>query len=372
MIRFREYAQLDEARRVSAATRAILGQKFKSYEKWLSRFATMPFPLSRTMMKRLQVGEKDVKALHSTDADGLKTLIDIQGTAKQISAFTELSDVESGEIAVEGIATTGGFVAEIVGDVAFTGSFDIFTGSDRQGRRWLDLKQFTTNKEIQASNPDFFTGYERGYRDIIRTHTEKIVYNNSIRKFFEDVEYYVLPTRIMSTLDWMIVFWAGGQGKKILNKTDKEALADKGIIHNLQAALRNVASKYDVESTEWKRIVKEHKKIERKLKQTIFQMTKELFDFAEEYLTENWIEFSMLGGDPRKTSASYNEVVMDSIRIKKIYVDANSVIHDSSTKNLGSKSKPYLDDVKKIVGSIKLKVMESSDWNSLFRKWVRR
>ena len=101
-------------------------------------------------------------------------------------------------------------------------------------------------------------------------------------KFFEDVEYYVLPTRIMSTLDWMIVFWAGGQGKKILNKTDKEALADKGIIHNLQAALRNVASKYDVESAEWKRVVKEHKKIERKLKQTIFQMTKELFDFAEE------------------------------------------------------------------------------------------
>ena len=115
MIRFKEYSQLDEARRVSAVTKAILGQKFKSYEKWLNRFATMPFPLSRTMLRRLQVGEKDVKALHSTDADGLKTLIDIQGTAKQISAFTELIDISSGNVMVGGIATGGGFIAEVVG-----------------------------------------------------------------------------------------------------------------------------------------------------------------------------------------------------------------------------------------------------------------
>tara|TARA_B100000809_G_C15140196_1_gene532839 strand:+ start:8537 stop:9664 length:1128 start_codon:yes stop_codon:yes gene_type:complete len=375
MIRFKDYAQLDEARRVSAVTKAILGQKFKSYEKWLNRFATMPFPLSRTMLKRLQVGEKDVRALHSTDEDGLKTLIDIQGTAKQISAFTELQDIEAGKVTVEGIATGGGFIAEVVGDVAFKGSFDIFTGSDRQGRRWLDLKQFTFNKEIQASNPDFFTDYERGYLKIIRDHTEKILYNNSIRKFFEDVEYYILPpAKIIQDFDQTLVFWVGSQGKKIINKTDAEAREDKGIIHNLQAALRNTLSRKasTTPAPVWKRILKEHKNVEKKLKRTIFQITKDLFDFAEEYFTENWIEFSMLGGDPRKTSASYNEVVMDSITIKKIYVDADSVIYDSSTKNFGSKSKPYLDDVKEIVGSIKLKVMQSSDWSNLFRKWVRR
>ena len=177
MIRFKDYSQLDEARRVSAVTKAVLGQKFKSYEKWMNRFSTMPFPLSRTMLSRLQVGEKDVEALHSTDLDGLKTLIDIQGTAKQISAFTELEDILSGKNMVDGIATGGGFIAEIVGDVSFEGNFDIFTGSDRQGRRWLDLKQFIYNKQIQASNPNFFTDYERGYLKIIRDHTEKILYN---------------------------------------------------------------------------------------------------------------------------------------------------------------------------------------------------
>ena len=152
MIRFKDYSQLDEARRVSAVTKAVLGQKFKSYEKWMNRFSTMPFPLSRTMLSRLQVGEKDVEALHSTDLDGLKTLIDIQGTAKQISAFTELEDILSGKNMVDGIATGGGFIAEIVGDVSFEGNFDIFTGSDRQGRRWLDLKQFIYNKQIQGDS----------------------------------------------------------------------------------------------------------------------------------------------------------------------------------------------------------------------------
>ena len=375
MIRFKDYSQLDEARRVSAVTKAVLGQKFKSYEKWMNRFSTMPFPLSRTMLSRLQVGEKDVEALHSTDLDGLKTLIDIQGTAKQISAFTELEDILSGKNMVDGIATGGGFIAEIVGDVSFEGNFDIFTGSDRQGRRWLDLKQFIYNKQIQASNPNFFTDYERGYLKIIRDHTEKILYNNPIRKFFEDVEYYILPpAKIIQDFDQTLVFWVGSQGKKIINKTDAEAKEDKGIIHNLQAALRNTLSRKasTTLAPEWKRILKEHKNVEKKLKRTIFQITKDLFDFAEEYFTENWIEFSMLGGDPRKTSATYNEVIMDSITVKKIYVDADRVMQDINAINFGSKSKPYLDDIKEIAGRIPVKVMESPDWSNLFRKWIRR
>ena len=375
MIRFKDYSQLDEARRVSAVTKAVLGQKFKSYEKWMNRFSTMPFPLSRTMLSRLQVGEKDVEALHSTDLDGLKTLIDIQGTAKQISAFTELEDILSGKNMVDGIATGGGFIAEIVGDVSFEGNFDIFTGSDRQGRRWLDLKQFIYNKQIQASNPNFFTDYERGYLKIIRDHTEKILYNNPIRKFFEDVEYYILPpAKIIQDFDQTLVFWVGSQGKKIINKTDAEAREDKGIIHNLQAALRNTLSRKasTTLAPEWKRILKEHKNVEKKLKRTIFQITKDLFDFAEEYFTDNWIEFSMLGGDPRKTSATYNEVIMDSITVKKIYVDADRVMQDINAINFGSKFKPYLDDIKEIAGRVPVKVMESPDWSNLFRKWIRR
>ena len=390
MIRFREY--LDEARRVSAVTKALLGQKFKSYEHWLSRFGKLPFPLSRTMLRRLQVGEKDVKALHSTDVDGLKTLLDIEGSAKQVSAFTKLEDVLSGRDMVAGIATKGGIIVEIIGDVAFEGSFDIFTSADRQGRRWLDLSQFIHNKEIDKSNPNFFEEYERGYRQIVRDHTEKILYNNPIRRFFEDVEYYIPPpTRILQDFDQTLVFWVGGQGKKIINKTDAESLDDKGIIHNLQAALRNVVPKYikldkeksdtpgvdfsvkKTESPEWKRILKEHKKIEKKLKTTIFQITKDLFDFAEEYFTENWIEFSMLGGNPNKTHATYNEVIMDSIEVKKVYVDADSVIFDINAINFGGTFKPYLDDIKKIVdGKVPLKVMHSPDWSNFFSKWLKR
>ena len=92
----------------------------------------------------------------------------------------------------------------------------------------------------------------------------------------------------------------------------------------------------------------------------------------EEYFTENWIEFSMLGGDPRKTSATYNEVIMDSITVKKIYVDADRVMQDINAINFGSKFKPYLDDIKEIAGRIPVKVMESPDWSNLFRKWIRR
>ena len=80
----------------------------------------------------------------------------------------------------------------------------------------------------------------------------------------------------------------------------------------------------------------------------------------------------MLGGDPRKTSATYNEVVMDSITVKKIYVDSDSVMYDINAINLGSKSKLHLDDIKEIAGSIPIKVMQSSDWSNLFRKWIRR
>ena len=70
------------------------------------------------------------------------------------------------------------------------------------------FNNFNLLVNIDKSNPKFFEEYERGYRKIVRDHTEKILYNNPIRRFFEDVEYYIPPpTRILQDFDQTLVFW---------------------------------------------------------------------------------------------------------------------------------------------------------------------
>ena len=142
MYKFKKF--LEERRGVPIQVRTFLDSRAKPYEYWMSRKFNLPFPLSKPMMNRLGRGRENVKALHSTDADGLETLVSLQNTAKSISVFTKLKDTASGEVMVQGVDTGGGVIVELFGDISFAGKYDIFSSADNQGRRWIDLKQFST------------------------------------------------------------------------------------------------------------------------------------------------------------------------------------------------------------------------------------
>ena len=105
MYKFKKF--LEERRGVPIQVRTFLDSRAKPYEYWMSRKFNLPFPLSKPMMNRLGRGQENVKALHSTDAAGLETLVSLQNSAKSISVFTKLIDGESGMTMVEGIETDG-------------------------------------------------------------------------------------------------------------------------------------------------------------------------------------------------------------------------------------------------------------------------
>ena len=143
-MKFKDFRQqLNERRRESARVKQLLSSRAKPYEYWLSKKFTLPFCISKPMLTRMQNTQTDVEAFHVTDIDFIKTLFEVQNSAKSLSVTTEIEDKRAGVLMLEGIETAGGILVELIGDVPFAGDHDIFTSSDSQGRRWIDIYQFS-------------------------------------------------------------------------------------------------------------------------------------------------------------------------------------------------------------------------------------
>ena len=91
-------------------------------------------PLTSTVMDRL--GYKyDSKMFHATDYKGLKNLIKLQGTKKQISAFTKGGTNLLTKIVVKPV-----FIVVLEGDIVMEGDSDLWTLLEVGGRRWLNFR----------------------------------------------------------------------------------------------------------------------------------------------------------------------------------------------------------------------------------------
>ena len=248
MKRFKYF--LDERKKMPIQVRTFLDSRAKPYEYWMSRKFNLPFPLSKPMMNRLGRGQENVKALHSTDASGLETLVSLQNTAKSISVFTKLRDTASGDVMVQGVETGGGVIVELKGDIAFKGNYDIFSSADNQGRRWIDLKQFSTPR-MGMQRRQLIIDWHKTWMDYILDFTRRFI-NNNKRDLMDVYNIWIENRQVMvggysssymdyldyatKTLAWARVFWIGSEGYMVDGMNKEESLNETGIVQKIQIA----------------------------------------------------------------------------------------------------------------------------------------
>jgi len=123
---------------------------FKQYlkeepPKWTESLSTMLFdlpraglkdvliPLSPAILKRIWPKPPRTTVFHLTDYTGVGKLKGLQGKQKSISAFFNITPR-----AIEyGVATEGGYVVELIGDILAAAPDDLSTRPDKTGRRWM-------------------------------------------------------------------------------------------------------------------------------------------------------------------------------------------------------------------------------------------
>ena len=352
MLKFKQF--LEERRRATPEVRAWLDTRSKPYEYWLSRKFRVPFPISKPMMTRMGNTEENVEGIHITDDAGLRTIFNLQNSSKSISVMTFIDDVDMGMELLDGIETAGGVVVEVVGDVPFKGDFDIFTSPDNQGRRWLDLNQFIFNKFENA--PNFFHNWQLIYIETIEDHTRNFLTKRMADYINFKLDYPVDRSTVLRVLEEMKIFWTGSQNRKITGRSNEDALLDLGIVRNLQnkmEVMEKDLSRQDIKS--YQTIIKE-------AKMTLFKMTKDLFDKAEDYFSDNILEFYTMASMEGKTTLgnsgpAYDEAVMDNFKVVDVYY----------------RTKTYMEsDIEFAVdGRIEPIPMIDLDFKTYFKKWAR-
>ena len=342
MLNFKGF--LLERRKASAGVRALLDTRAKPYEYWLSKKFELPFPISKPMMTRMQNTQLEVEAFHVTDIDHIKTLFEAQNSSKSLSVTTEIETDRDGLTMMGGIETVGGILVELVGDVPFGGDLDIFTSPDNQGRRWIDIYQFATElKKRNLGNPDLLHNWELIYKRTILEHTKRFIKKNwhDLLDFGLDGDHMGYAVRAK---EWAAIFWIGGEGFMVKGLDPDESVAEKGIINKLNRVEPEMRGKRD--------------KIQKEARQTLFRMTKDLFDKAEDYFTDNLLDFFEFGKEEK--IYPYNELVMDNFTIQRVIY--NYMYKPSEIENVIGE---YLSREEIEAGSL-----EETQILKYFKKWV--
>ena len=136
--------------------------RFKQYlkeepPKWTESLSTMLFdlpraglkdvliPLSPAILKRIWPKPPRTTVFHLTDYAGIKKLKGLQGKQKSISAFFNIT----ARAIDDGVATAGGYVVELIGDILAAAPDDISSQPDKTGRRWLTLSTLLNPIDLQ-------------------------------------------------------------------------------------------------------------------------------------------------------------------------------------------------------------------------------
>lgn len=99
--------------------------------------SSVQLPISPSIFNRVFGEHPKVRAFHTTDMDGVKALLKIQGSKKSISTFF----VMTANDITRGIGETdGGIVAEVEGSMLAGFAIDIYSSPDKTGRRWVEIK----------------------------------------------------------------------------------------------------------------------------------------------------------------------------------------------------------------------------------------
>ena len=112
--------------------------------------SALKIPISAPMFKRIWPDTIRTTVFHTTDLSGLQKLKGLEGGKKTISAFFSMMD----KYMQRGIATGGGIVAEMDADVLISAKDDIMSQVDKTGRRWVEMSWFA-NAQSYGTGPAF-------------------------------------------------------------------------------------------------------------------------------------------------------------------------------------------------------------------------
>ena len=108
---------------------------------------SLKIPISGPMLKRIWPTLRST-VFHVTDLKGLGKIKRLEGGKKSISAFYSMMS----RYMEKGIATEGGLVVEMDADVLISASSDIMSEVDRTGRRWVEMSWFA-NAQRYGTGP---------------------------------------------------------------------------------------------------------------------------------------------------------------------------------------------------------------------------
>ena len=279
-----------------------LDAKSAPYEYFLGSKYELPFPTSKPMVERV-VGElKRTRALHVTNLDGLQGLSRIENTAKQISVFTALRAKNEARKMATGVATSGGIMVDIEGQVVVLSTRDVWSTSDRDGTRWFDLMKFD--------------GVTMSGDSLLEDYGKKLdkLYDNFMEEYQDSFT-------IDMALERMSEYWPAN--RHFQNHNDLSSAAADGdwkdfgeYLLDLKKGLDKWNILYQDKGTEKE---EDFEKVKKAVNQWLYSWTKQLFDLAEDVFKEWKGEFITLfvEGDQKM----YNEGIMTNFKVKKVWYD---------------------------------------------------
>lgn len=264
--------------------------------------------LSKPFTDKIQSNLTRVDGFHITDGKGLEQLESIQKSQKQISASLTTSYRQIGQ----GIATRGGFLVSLRGDILYYEPQDAFTDRLPGGRRAISLP--------------YFTGLRPHQRKL-----QKIVYNlifNNLRQKHHEVLFNV-ANNTQSFLDEM------NGGDTFTNIDDfLDALREWTDVMD-EYSISLAVDKF----TELLDIFKKESGMERDVQRYKSLIIAKYIERSEEYVqrTPEIIE-KLIPGEPLDDmNDSYDEMLMVNFQIKQVYYTYRGGVDDDLVKKFNAK-----------------------------------
>ena len=221
-------------------------------------------PLSSKILERALGRNRRITALHVMDPESIFQLVKLQNSSKSISTFTEYRRRPM-TLVKTGIESGGGAVVEVEGDILLNYQEDAYTEVDSQGRRWFNPFDFKVNDRRGAEK----------HLKIYKKKLNKLFYKDIISAYdkIKENELNDDPPNI-----------------KRIGPTDDEKV--KFYFDNM--------------------ITKQEKA----------KIIKKYYDFADKMMRDEHDRilepfFYSVGAS---SNAEYNEIVLNKIKIKKLYI----------------------------------------------------
>ena len=145
--------------------------------------SALKIPISGPMFKRIWPDTIRATVFHVLGAEDIYELKKLEGGKRSISAFFTMMS----RYLEGGIAAGGGVVAELDADVIVSARDDIMSTVDTAGRRWVEMSWFA-NAQRGGTGPKFAV-VERELNDLIRElvlkHLSPILGKDRVRREFE-------------------------------------------------------------------------------------------------------------------------------------------------------------------------------------------